>query len=452
MSFFKAYDMRGVYGKDFDLETVYAIGRWLPTLLDARSLLVGRDVRDSSDAIFETLCRGLTESGCDVDDMGLATTPMVYYFTAKKGYPGSVQITASHNPKEHNGMKVSRAGALPVGYETGLAQLEQSVLSGKLPSLAERCGVVREVCYREEFISDLKKDAPCLSDLKVGVDCSSGMGALVMRDLLGDSPIYINEELDGTFAAHPPNPLEVENCAQLISLVLEQGLDVGVIFDGDADRVMFIDERGEFVQPDYLIAILAQRYIRAEPGCTVIHDIRTSRGVIESLQAAGAKTVMGKVGHAYAKVLMRETGAACGGELAGHYYFRDFYFCDSGELAAMMILDEIAAAKREGLIFSELVAPICRYATTGELNFHVEDKQGAMDAALKALEEFGPPQAFFDFDGYRVEFESWWMNVRPSNTEPYLRLIIEARAGSELELRRAHVLGAMSEYIEKDEN
>ncbi|MDD2597777.1 MAG: phosphomannomutase/phosphoglucomutase [Kiritimatiellae bacterium] len=448
MSFFKAYDMRGIYGKDFDLGTVYAIGRWLPTLLDARSLLVGRDVRESSDAIFETLCRALNESGCDVDSMGLATTPMVYYFTAKKGYPGSVQITASHNPKEHNGMKVSRAGALPVGYETGLEQLEQFVLSGKLPPLAEKRGVVREVCYRDEFVSDLKKDAPDLSDLKVGVDCSSGMGALVMRDLLGNSPIYINEELDGTFAAHPPNPLEVENCAQLISLVLEQGLDVGVIFDGDADRVMFIDERGEFVQPDYLIAILARHYIRAEPGCTVIHDIRTSRGVVESLQAAGAKTVMGKVGHAYAKLLMRESGAACGGELAGHYYFRDFYFCDSGELAAMMILDEIAAARREGLTFSELVAPICRYATTGELNFHVEDKQGAMDAVLTALEEFGQPQAFFDFDGYRVEFKSWWLNVRPSNTEPYLRLIIEARDLSELELRQAHVLGAMSEYID----
>lgn len=447
MSFFKAYDMRGVYGKDFDLETVYAIGRWLPTLLEASSLLVGRDVRDSSDAIFETLCRGLTESGCDVDNMGLATTPMVYYFTAKKGYQGSVQITASHNPKEHNGMKVSRAGALPVGYETGLAQLEKYVLSGALPPATEHRGVVREVRFQDEFVRDLKKNAPCLADLKVGVDCSSGMGALVMRDLLGNSPIYINEVLDGTFAAHPPNPLEVENCAQLIHLVQERGLDVGVIFDGDADRVMFIDEAGTFVQPDYLIAILARRYIRAEPGCTVIHDIRTSRGVIESLQAAGAQTVMGKVGHAYAKVLMRETGAACGGELAGHYYFRDFYFCDSGELAAMLILEEIAAAQREGVTFSELVAPICCYANSGEMNFHVEDKQGAMAAVLKSLEEFGEPQAFFDFDGYRVEFESWWLNVRPSNTEPYLRLIIEAADQAELALRRAHVMDAMEQYI-----
>ncbi len=447
MSFFKAYDMRGVYGEDFDLSTVYAIGRWLPRLLEAQCLLVGRDVRSSSDDIFEALARGITESGCDVDDMGLATTPMVYYFTARQGYAGSVQITASHNPQEYNGMKVSRAGAVPVGYQSGLEQLEQQVLSGKLPPAAESGGVVRRVYFRDEFVADLKKEAPALGGLKVGVDCSNGMGSLVIRDLLGESPVYINEEMDGTFPAHAPNPLEVENCAQLSRLVRERELDVGVIFDGDADRVMFVDERGEFVQPDYLIGVLAQRFIRAEPGCTVIYDIRTSRGVIESLQAAGARTVMGKVGHAYAKLLMRETGAAFGGELAGHYYFRDFYCCDSGELAALLILGEIAAARSAGVSFSGLVAPYCRYANSGEMNLRVADKPGAISAVLKALKRFGPPKKFIKFDGYRVEFPTWWVNVRPSNTESYLRVIIEAADQAELDERRACVIGAMKGFI-----
>jgi len=447
MSFFKAYEMRGVFGKDFDLETVYGIGRWLPVLLDTGCILIGRDVRNSSEDIFEALCRGITHSGCDVDDMGLATTPMVYYFTAKNGYSGSVQITASHNPKEYNGMKVSKAGALPVGYDTGLAELEKHVLSGELPPAVEENGVVRKVYLRDEFVHDLRKVAPDLSGLKVGVDCSNGMSSLVIQDLLGAEPVYINEEMDGDFPAHAPNPLEVENCEQLMALVRKRELDVGVIFDGDADRVMFVDELGQFVQPDYLIAILARRYLRDEPGCTVIHDIRTSRGVIESLQAAGAKTVMGRVGHAYAKLLMRETQAVCGGELAGHYYFRDFYFCDSGELAALMILEEIAAAKRAGQSFSELVAPVCRYANSGEMNFHVEDKPGAIGAVMKALESFGEPQSIFDFDGYRVEFDTWWVNVRQSNTEPYLRLIIEAADQAELDQRKSYVIAAFKEYV-----
>jgi len=447
MSFFKAYDMRGVYGRDFDLETVYKIGRWLPVVLESGSILIGRDIRITSDAVLEALCRGITESGCDVADMGLATTPMVYYFTAKKGYSGSVQITASHNPKDYNGMKVSRTGALPVGYDTGLADLEQHVLSGELPPPAKISGVVHKVDYRDEFVNDLKINAPDLTELRVGVDCSNGMAALVLRDLLGERPLYINEQMDGSFPAHAPNPLEVENCAQLIEMVRKNELDVGVIFDGDADRVMFVDECGRFVQPDYLIALLAQRFIREEPGCTVIHDIRTSRGVIEKLQAAGAKTVMGRVGHAYAKVLMRESGAACGGELAGHYYFRDFYFCDSGELAAMMILDEIAAGKKRGASFSELVAPVCRYANSGEMNFQVQNKQGAIDAILAALEIFGEPLNRYDFDGYRIEFKSWWLNVRESNTEPYLRLIIEAADQAELDLRKDYVIGAMEEYV-----
>ncbi len=425
MSFFKAYDMRGEFGKDFDLDTVYRIGRWLPSVLGVQRVLVGRDARLTSEPVREALCRGLTESGCDVDDMGLATTPMVYFFTAREGYEASVQITASHNPPSHNGMKVSRAGAVPVGYETGLSDLERHVLSGSLP---EACapGVCRTVSYRDAFVAWLQEWREDLQGLRYAVDCSDGMAGLIIRDVLGEEPIYLNEKPDGHFPHHAPNPLETENCAQLMEVVKARGLDAGIIFDGDADRVMFVDERGVFVQPDYLIPVIARRFLAREPGATVIHDIRTSRGAIEALQADGAKTVMGKVGHAYAKVVLRETQAVCGGELAGHYYFRDFFCCDSGELAALLVLASLAEAKRRGERFSELMAPICKYANSGERNYRIADKDAAIATVLAALERDAPPKSRVDFDGVRLEYDRWWVNIRKSNTEPYLRMIVEA--------------------------
>lgn len=446
MSFFKAYDMRGTFGADFDLETVFRIGRWLPAVLGVRRMLVGRDARLSSEAIRDALCRGLTASGCDVDDMGLATTPMVYFFTAQGGYGGSVQITASHNPAPDNGMKVSRAGAVPVGYATGLAELESRVASGALPPEAPVAGAVRAVSYREAFVCWLKGHTTDLTGLRLAVDCSDGMAGLVIRDVLGEGPVYLNEVPDGRFPHHAPNPLDVANCAQLMAAVRAGGLDAGVIFDGDADRVMFVDETGAFIQPDYLIPVIARTFLAREPGATVIHDIRTSRGVIETLHEDGARTVMGKVGHAFAKVALRETGAVCGGELAGHYYFRDFFCCDSGELAALLVLGALAEAKRRGVSFSGLIAPIRRYANSGEMNFRIEDKAGAIAAALAALVPFGTPVAEYTFDGVRVEFPEWWVNIRKSNTEPYLRLIVEARGAALLAARTALLRGALAPF------
>jgi len=448
MSFFKAYDMRGEFGTDFDLETVFRIGRWLPPVLGARRMLVGRDARLSSEAISDALCRGLTASGCDVDDMGLATTPMVYFFTAQKGYDASVQITASHNPASHNGMKVSRARAVPVGYDTGLSEVEARVRSGELPPEAAAAGSVRTVSYRQAFVQWLLKHRPDLSGLRFAVDCSDGVAGLVARDVFGEGPVYLNEVPDGHFPHHAPNPLEVGNCEQLMACVKEHGLDAGVIFDGDADRVMFVDETGAFIQPDYLIPVIAHAFLVREPGATVIHDIRTSRGVIEALHADGAKTMMGKVGHAFAKVAMRETGAVCGGELAGHYYFRDFFCCDSGELASLLVLGALAEAKRRGVSFSGLIAPICRYANSGEMNFRVADKDGAIAALLAAVEPFGAPLAEAAFDGVRVEFADWWFNVRKSNTEPYLRLIVEACGAAVLAARTTLLRGVLSPFSE----
>ena len=450
MSFFKANDMRGEFGVDFDLDTVWRVGRWLPVVLGVRRVLVGRDIRLTSVAMRDALCKGLVESGCEVDDMGLATTPMVYFFTAQMGYEASVQITASHNPKGHNGMKVSRAGAVPVGYDAGLKGLEEKVLSGELPPPVAGGGV-REVVYRDAFVSWLRERKGDLSGLRFAVDCSNGMAGLLIRDVLGEGPLYLNEDLDGNFPCHEPNPLEVKNCAQLMAAVTAGKLDAGVIFDGDADRVMFVDETGAFVQPDYLIPVIARRFLRREPGATIIHDIRTSRGAIEALRRDGAVTKIDKVGHAFIKATLRELKAPFGGEFAGHYYFRDFFCCDSGELAALMVLETLAEAKRSGVTFSKMLAPIRCYANTGEQNFTVTDKDAAIAAVLAALEPFGAPKAWHDFDGVRAEYDDWWMSVRKSNTEPYLRLITEANDEALLAARNAVLKDALNPFITEEQ-
>ena len=442
MGIFKAYDIRGVYGDVLDEDLAYRIGRRLPELLGGRRALVGRDARLSSPSLSEALLRGLSDAGCDADDMGLASTPMVYYFTAEKGYDFSVQVTASHNPPEYNGLKISRAGAHPVGYDTGLAELEKAV-AGPLSPAAAAKGRVAEVDYRQEFVAFLRTWVPDLSGLKLVVDCSDGMASLVVRDLFGDAPEYVAAAPDGSFPNHAPNPFEPDGRTLIVKTVRETKADAGVIYDGDADRMMLIDEKGDFVRPDLMIGVMALPFLRREPGATILHDIRTSRGVTEFLRENGAKTAMWKVGHAFAKVKMRELGAAFGGELAGHYYFRDFHWCDSGELASLVALGEIAEARRRGVSLSELVAPIDRYANTGELNFRIEDKAGAMERIREHFVSREAPSAMYDFDGYRVEYPDWWFNVRPSNTEPYLRLIVEARTPEMLAERRAEIKGVL---------
>ena len=438
MGIFKAYDIRGVYGDGLDEDMAYRIGRHLPALLGGRRALVGRDARLSSPSLAAALLRGLSDSGCDADDMGLASTPMVYYFTAEKGYDLSVQVTASHNPPEYNGLKISRAGARPVGYDTGLAELEKAVAE-PLPPPAAAKGRVTEVDYRGEFTDFLRPWVPDLSGLKLVVDCSDGMASLVVRDLFGDAPEYVAATPDGSFPHHAPNPFEPAGRTLVVETVRQTRADAGVIYDGDADRMMLIDEKGDFVRPDLMIGVMALPFLRREPGATILHDIRTSRGVTEFLRENGARTAMWKVGHAFAKVKMRELGAAFGGELAGHYYFRDFHWCDSGELASLVALGEIAGARRRGVSLSRLAAPIDRYSNTGELNFRIDDKAGAMERLREHFVSREAPAALYDFDGYRVEYADWWFNVRPSNTEPYLRLIVEARTPEMLAERRAEI-------------
>ncbi len=445
MKAFKAYDIRGVYNRDFNADDVYKIGFFLPRLLSTDKVLVGRDVRSSTEEVFEALSRGINDAGADVYDMGLATTPMVYFGTAHFNFDASVQITASHNPKEYNGLKVSRSGALPVGYESGLADLEQLIASGIVEPVEKR-GSIEKIEVKEAYLEFMKKYVPAdLAALNMSVDCSNGMAALIIKDLLGAEPHYLYDTLDGTFPNHAPNPLEEENVRDLKEAVKKNKSDIGIIFDGDGDRVMFVDEKGEFIQPDLIIAVLARYYLEREKG-PVLQDIRTSRSVSEYVRTLGGTPHTWKVGHAYAKLKLRELNAVFGGELAGHYYFRDFYNCDSGVLASLLVLQVVLEEKKAGVTISQLIDEIKVYANSGEINFHIEQKQAAMEALKDHFTAQKAPSALLDFDGYRIEYPDWWFNVRPSNTEPYLRLVVEAPDQQQLDQRLEEIRGVLKQF------
>ena len=440
MGAFHAYDIRGIYNVDFDKNTAYKVGYFIPKLLKTDKVLVGRDCRVSSDEIHEYLLKGITDAGADVYDIGLSTTPMVYFGTANYGFKASVQITASHNPKEYNGMKVSCENALPVGYDTGLGQIEAWINDGKATPVAEKRGQVFQKDIREDYLAFLKRYMGDLSGLKLAFDLSNGMSSLFAKQIFGDAPEYIFDTMDGTFPNHEPNPLVHKNVVALEELVKKTGADAGVIYDGDADRVMFVDEKGNFVSPDLMIAVLGHYFIgeRGEKGY-VIQDIRSSKAVGEYLEPMGAKMYTWKVGRANAARRLREIDGIWGGELAGHYYFKDFFYSDSGLLASILILRVLANLKKEGISFSQIIGKIARYQNSGEINFKLTDKQGAMDAVKAHFEEQEKPTAFMDFDGYRVEFPDWWFNIRPSNTEPYLRFICEATTKELLDKKVAEV-------------
>ncbi|HOF45551.1 MAG TPA: phosphomannomutase/phosphoglucomutase [Bacteroidales bacterium] len=427
MSAFKAYDFRGVFGKDFNLDDIYKIGFFLPTLLKTSKVLVGRDMRMSTPDMFSALSKGITDAGADVYDMGLTTTPMVYYFTAKHHFDASVMITASHNPKEYNGLKVSRTNALPVGFDTGLGELQKMVENKKVEPVAEK-GKIIPYSVKDEYVNFLKNYQHDISNLNIAMDCSNGMASILVKEIFGNQPTYIFDELDGTFPNHEPNPLEEENVKHIKDLVLKTKADIGVIFDGDADRVMFIDEKGNFIAPDLMIAVLGHYFIKEKDmKGKVIQDIRTSKSVSEYINKLGREVCIWRVGRAFAALKLREIDGAFGGEFAGHYYFRDFYYSDSAFVAALVILKVISDMKRDNISVSELISQIAVYANSGEINFKIEKKLEAMNALKEHFMGKEKVTEFMDFDGYRIEFPDWWFNVRPSNTEPYLRLLLEAK-------------------------
>ena len=448
MGAFHAYDIRGIYNVDFDKDTAYKVGYFLPELLEADKVLVGRDARVSSDEIHEYLLKGITDAGADVYDVGLSTTPMVYFGTANYGFKASVQITASHNPSEYNGMKVSRENALPVGLDTGLGQIREWIEGGRPCPVAEEPGKVYQKDIKKDYLDFLLKYKGDWSGLKIAMDVSNGMASLFVRDIFGDQPSYIYEEMDGRFPNHEPNPLVPENVEALKRLVAGTKADVGVIYDGDADRVMFVDENSRFISPDLMIAVLGHYFLeeRGERG-VVLQDIRSSKAVGEYLAPMGGQMHTWRVGRAFAALKLRELDGVYGGELAGHYYFKDFFYSDSGILASILILNVVAKMKAQGVSLSQLIARIEKYQNSGEINFRLERKQEAMDAVRDYFMSKEKATASMDFDGYRVEFPDWWFNIRPSNTEPYLRFLCEATSQELLDEKVAKVREIVSQFV-----
>lgn len=445
---FHAYDIRGVYGQDFDAAVAYKVGYFIPSLLGAGEVLVGRDCRVSSQEIHDALVRGITDSGADVCDIGLSSTPMVYFATANYGFKASVQITASHNAPEYNGLKVSRENALPVGYDTGLGEIERRIGAGDPTPAAQKRGKVRTMDILDDYLAFMRRFKGDYSNIRIAFDLSNGMANLFAREIFGDAPAYIFDTIDGRFPNHEPNPLVASNREALRHLVLETGADVGVIYDGDADRVMFLDETGRFVPPDLVIALMSEYFIgeRGEKFPVVLQEIRSSKAVAEYLEPLGAEVRTWKVGRAFAAPRLREIDGLWGGELAGHYYFKDFFYSDSGLLSSEIVLRIVSALKKKGTGLAAMVDKLIRYRNSGEINFKLEHKKEAMDALRDFFVSQDKPLAGMDFDGYRVEFADWWFNVRPSNTEPYLRFICEARDDELLSLRVAQAKEIIAKF------
>lgn len=427
MGAFHAYDIRGIYGVDFDKETAYKVAYFIPRLLEADKVIVGRDCRVSSDEIHDAVVKGICDAGADVYDIGLASTPTVYFATANYNFKASIQITASHNPAEYNGMKVSTTNARAIGYDAGLGTIKGWIDANEPTPVAEKRGDVHTMDVHEDYLNFLLRYKGDYSDIKIAMDLSNGMANLYAKEIFGNAPEYIYDEIDGRFPNHEPNPLVPKNIVALQELVRKTGADVGVIYDGDADRVMFVDENAKFISPDLMIAVLGTYFLkeRGEKGL-VLQDIRSSKAVGEYLAPLGGEMRTWKVGRAFAAEKLREIDGVFGGELAGHYYFRDFFYSDSGLLASMIILNAVAQLKKEGRTLSQLISDIEAYENSGEINFRIEDKLGAMDAVRDMFMASEKHTAYMDFDGYRVEFPQWWFNIRPSNTEPYLRFICEA--------------------------
>ena len=437
MGAFHAYDIRGIYNVDFDKEVAYKVGYFLPQLLGADKVLVGRDCRLSGQEIHDYLLKGITDAGADVDDIGLSSTPLVYFGTANYGYKASVQITASHNPREYNGMKVSRENALPVGLDTGLGQIKQWIDEGRPTPVAEKKGVVKEIDIKPDYIKFLQKFKGDYSNLKIAFDLSNGMACLFAKEIYkGENADYLFDTMDGSFPNHEPNPLVAKNVEPLKKLVAETKADVGVIYDGDADRVMFVDDKARFVAPDLVIAMMARYFCdeRGEKNPRVLQEIRSSKAVAEYLsENYNADVHTWRVGRAFAAPKLREIDGLWGGELAGHYYFKDFFYSDSGMLSSIIVLRIVSALKKQGIKLSEEIDRLTRYENSGEINYKLEDKKGAMDAVKDYFESKETPTKVMDFDGYRLEFPQWWFNIRPSNTEPYLRFICEATSNELLQ-------------------
>jgi len=439
---FKAYDVRGVYPDQLDEETTRRIGLAFRQALDERdkehgnTVVVSRDMREHSPSLAAALIEGLTAGGLDVLDIGLATTPMNYFAVGHLKTAAGIQVTASHNPARYNGLKFSRSDARPFSGSHGIPYLEELVRAGDA-SAAETRGSVSTGSIFEDYAEHLLSFVDCPSEaskLRVVVDCANGMGSLYrpILDRLHIDLVPLYFELDGSFPNHEANPLDYKNLEDLCRTVSETGADLGVAFDGDADRSALVDETGEPVGSDLTTALIAGELLRREPGKPILYDLRSSHATPEYIRENGGIPVRERVGHTFMKATLRERNGLFGGELAGHYYFRDTFHADSSLLAVIEILNLLW---RSGRRLSELTEPLERYAKSPEINFVVDDKQAKLDELARRFAD----GSIDHLDGITVEYPDWWFNVRPSNTEPYLRLVLEAQTAEALAERRAEL-------------
>ncbi|MFB6345280.1 MAG: phosphomannomutase/phosphoglucomutase [bacterium] len=418
---FKAYDIRGTYPDQLDEELAQKIGIAAGNFFGNGRIVVGHDMRDVAPPISDALTSGLRKAGQDVLDIGLCSSPMNYNAIGHYDAEGGVMVTASHNPPGYIGFKLSREEARPVSYESGIGELESAVNDNNLPE-AGQPGTYEEVDFLPVYRDKVLEYAEDIDDLSVTVDTGNGMGGLTVPEVFGQLPLDVKEmyfELDGSFPNHIPNPLKLENTEELREEVSNGHYDFGVAFDGDADRAVFVDETGEIIPADLMTALLCSQMLDRSPGSSIIYDLRSSRVVPEEINAHGGNPVRYRVGHAYIKQKMRETDAVFGGELSGHYYFKRNFYTDCGLIAAVEVMNRLSSTDET---LSELLEPLRRYSQSGEINFEVDDKQ----AAMEALEDHFDDGESDWLDGVTVQFEDWWFNVRPSNTEPVLRLNLEA--------------------------
>jgi phosphomannomutase len=436
---FKAYDIRGVTPDDLDADDAHRIGRATARFIGAASLAVGRDARESSPALFEALVRGITEEGVDVIDLELVSTPMLYYAVEHFGVGGGVMITASHNPARYNGFKICREHAIPIGEASGLRDIEQLASHvADEPARATR-GSVRSVDVRRGYADHALSASSGRPQLKVAIDCANGMASVGLDPVLERLDLAVERlyfEPDGTFPNHEADPLKTENLRDLVAAVQRVGADFGVAFDGDADRAVFVDEKGESISSDLMTGLLARRQLQRNPGGRVLYDLRSSRVTAEEIEAAGGIPEMCRVGHSFVKAQMRKVGAIFAGELSGHFYFRfsPTLVADDGVAAFLAVLDLLASENRP---LSDLVTPLKRYAASGEINCQVDD----IEAVLASIEsEHANAPVVSRLDGLLVQYPDWWFNVRPSNTEPVLRLNLEANTEAEMIEKRDALL------------
>ncbi len=446
MSVFRAYDVRGVWGREIDEALSERIGRAVAAHLKCRRVAVGNDMRESAIPAKAALIRGLTSMGCDVEDVGLVSTPMHYFACGHHVFDAGVQVTASHNPSEYIGFKVSGPSVVPVGGDSGLPEIGRMAMAGVDVPPGTRPGVVTSREIADEYTAHVLRFHRPGRPLRVAVDCANGMGSLEVRLALSrlDHELQVlYPELDGSFPNHEANPLRAENLRDLQAAVAEHRADVGIAFDGDADRACFVDEKGGVVTNDLVTALLAEEVLPAEPrGAAVVYDLRSSRVVPETIRALGGVPVRERVGHAYMKARLRSEKGPFGGEYSGHFYFRDNWYADSGVIAAVLVLNRLARDPRP---FSGILVPFRRYRQTGEVNFEIHDKDGKIAEIARAFAD-----GEVDFaDGVTVNYPDWWFNVRKSNTEPLLRLNLEGMTAAAFEAGRARVLPFLGEPVDR---